>query len=283
MKRRATAAIIASVMVGVLTASVLNAHDLFLRPRDYVVAPDGAVDVRVLNGTFTTSESPLTPDRLLDLSVVGPSGRVHPDRFGWTAAGKESGWRVRLGGTGTHVLGASLLPRTIHLTGAQFNDYLREEGLPDVLAHRRAAGVATSPAHERYAKHVKALVRVEGRGTTVPSAGDTAYRVILGYPAELVPLADPYRMHQGQSLEVRALVDGAPAVRQVLLSGGRTVDGKTIAERRVRTGGDGMARITLSQRGTWYVKFIHMVPIPASAGDSVTHESKWATLTFAVR
>ena len=67
-----------------------------------------------------------------------------------------------------------------------------------------------------------------------------------------------------------------------MLSGGRTADGKQIAEQRVRTDASGNASIRLSRRGTWYVKFIQMMPVPTSAGDSVTHESKWATLTFAM-
>ena len=283
MKRRAITAVLVSAVFAGVAATALEAHDLFLRPRDYIVEPRGAVDVRVLNGTFVTSESPVTRDRLVDLSVVGPSGPAHPDHAAWTADGKESGWRVGLGNAGTYVLGASLLPKTIRLTGTQFNGYLREEGLPDILAARRGAGAGDDPAHERYSKHVKALVRAEGRGAMPPADQDTAYRTVLGYPAELVPLSNPYRMRGSGMLEVRALVDGAPAVRQVILSGGRTATGKAIAERQVRTDREGRARISLSRPGTWYVKFIHMVAVPASAGDSVTHESKWATLTFAVR
>jgi len=38
--------------------------------------------------------------------------------------------------------------------------------------------------------------------------------------------------------------------------------------------------VTIGSPGYWYIKFIHMVPV---TGDSVTYESKWATLTFQVR
>jgi uncharacterized GH25 family protein len=111
---------------------------------------------------------------------------------------------------------------------------------------------------------------------------DTAYRVALGYPAELVPVENPYRLSAGATLHVRALLDGAPADRQVVLAGGRTASGTTIREHQSRTGPDGIARITLTDRGTWYVKFIRMTRVPAAAGDSVDYESRWATLTFAV-
>jgi uncharacterized GH25 family protein len=283
MRFRARLGIPIAGIAVLLCASAVGAHDLFLRPRDFFAKPGDSVAVRVLNGTFTTSETAVVPERLQDLSIVGPNGRGHPDRSAWTSTGKESGWRVGVGAAGTYVLGASLLPKTIHLTGDQFNRYLREEGLPDILASRRASGSSGLAAHERYAKHVKALVRVEGGRASPPVEGDTAFRAVLGYPAELVPLTDPYRTPVGRSLEIRALVDGNPAVRQVVLFGGRTESGKVIAERQAQTDRQGKVRVALDQRGTWYVKFIRMVPVAASAGDSVTHESKWATLTFAVR
>ena len=279
MKRRVVFVSVAVAIAAGVIATSLDAHDLFLRPRDFVLRPGTAVAVRVLNGTFTTSESAVTPERLRDLSMVGPNGQQHSDRSAWRADGKESSWSLNLGGPGTYVLGASLDPKTIHLTGAQFNGYLREEGLPDVLAGRRKNGVLQTAAHERYAKHVKALVHVQGASAT---GADTAYRAVLGYPAELVPSSDPYRMKAGASLELRALVDGAPVYRQVVIAGGRTIDGAVIPERQIRSDREGKVRFTLTKRGTWYVKFIHMVEVPPSPQDSVTHESKWATLTFAL-
>ncbi len=276
--RRHLFALSALAIAAVVFAATLDAHDLFLRPRDFVVKAGGTVQVRVLNGGYTSSEAVVAADRLRDLTLVGPDGLRHPDRSDWTSAGKESAWRVSLGRPGTWLLGASLSPKTIRLTGKQFDGYLREEGLTDLADARRKAGIAATPAHERYSKHVKSLVRATGS----LAAGDTAYRTVLGYPAELVPLADPYTLAPRATLPVRALLDGKPAAQEVVISGGRTAGGKVIAERRTRTGADGLANIVLSQRGTWYVKFIHMVPIPASAGDSVTHESRWATLTFAL-
>lgn len=49
----------------------------------------------------------------------------------------------------------------------------------------------------------------------------------------------------------------------------------------MRTDANGVVDVGAGSRGVWYVKFINMRQIPASAGDSATHKSKWATLTFA--
>lgn len=254
----------------------VEAHDLFLKPNDFVVAPHASLSVRVLNGTFTTSEASVTRARLRDLSVVGPSGVAHPDTSMWTTSEKESAWHVAVGNAGTYVIGASLLPRTLELTGKAFNAYLAEDGLPDVLAERRAHNELDRTTRERYSKHVKSIVQV---GAVRSSKIDVA----LGYPAELVPVDNPYALRSGGVLRVRALVDGRPVSNQVVLAGGHTANGALITQQTLRTDGDGLARVALRTPGVWYVKFISMRRIDAGARDSVDYESKWATLTFAIR
>lgn len=176
-----------SAFAGVVVMYVVaDAHNLLLRPTDFVVAPGSEVHVRVLNGTFTTSESPVTRERLRDLTIVGAHGSVHPNTITWTAVGKESSWHVRVDEARTYLLGASVHPKTIRLKGADFNKYLREAGLPDVLAARRTSGVLDKPAHERYSKHVKSLIRVESSSRRTKRApGDTAFARVLATPPSL--------------------------------------------------------------------------------------------------
>jgi hypothetical protein len=77
------------------------------------------------------------------------------------------------------------------------------------------------------------------------------------------------------------VVEGEPVANQVVIAGGRTPAGARIAQQTVRTNREGEARIRIPSRGVWYVKFIHMQP--AAADTTIDYESKWATLTFAVR
>jgi len=268
------AAVIACALI-VASASLALAHDLFLKPDAFFVAPNGTVSVTVLNGTFSTSEGSVTRDRLVDLVIVGPSSRIKGDTTTWLDKGKASHWTAKVGRTGTYTLGASLKPRIIALTAKDFNAYLADDGLPDILAARKRDGELAKPSRERYSKHVKALVQAGDDNT--PS-----YGIALGYPAEIVPLNNPYETGKG-TLRVKALVDGAPMAGQVVIAGGRTPTGARLKEQTVRTDAQGIASIAVNASGTWYVKFIRMVKIPASARDSVDYESKWATMTFAIR
>jgi uncharacterized GH25 family protein len=255
-----------------LSASLLVAHDLFLKLDTYFVPPNTAVRVAVLNGTFDASEGPVAPGRLLDLSIVGPTERRAVPRASWKPSGDTTWLTIQTGAPGTYVVGASLSPRQIALSGEDFNSYLKEDGIPDVLNARTAAGELGNAVRERYHKHVKAVLQVGDARTT-------AFATVLGYPAEIVPLANPYTVRAGDTLAVRTLVDGAPMAHQLVIAGGER-DGQRIAETRARSDSGGVARFALSGAGKWYVKFIHMVPV---SGDSVNYESKWATLTFQVR
>lgn len=274
--RRMSAVGVVLIILVLGATGVLSAHDLFLKPGAFFVAPNDAVRIDVLNGTFTSSEAAVTRDRLRDLSLAGPDGLVHPATDSWTSAEKASQWRIVVGKSGTYVLGASVLPRALRLEAKDFNTYLEEEGLPDVLADRRSHGELDKPARERYAKHVKTLIQVGDRRAE-------RVDIAFGYAAELVPLANPYRVRAGGFLRVRALVDGQPALNQIVLSGGQDSSGNRIKEQSVRTDGNGVALVSLRSPGVWYVKFIRMRRVDSSAGDSVDYQSKWATLTFAVR
>lgn len=261
-----------ALLLVMVTATVLLAHDLFLKLDTYFVPPQTTVRVAVLNGTFASSEGAVTPDRLRDLSVTGPTERRTLARDAWKPMGDTTWLTVLTGATGTYVIGASLLPREITLTAEQFNGYLEEDGIPDVLEARRTGGTLDRPARERYQKHVKAILQVG-------DSRSAAFATTLGYPAELVPLANPYSLSVGDTLALRCLVDGQPVVRQLVIAGGEH-NGQAMRDIRARSDTDGVARFAIGAAGKWYVKFIHMVP---AHRDSLDYESKWATLTFEVR
>ena len=262
-----------TVVLLLLAAAVAAAHDMFIKPARFFVAENAEVLVRVLNGTFSKSENSIARVRVRDISVVGPAGRQQLDTTVWGAEGDTSTFRVRTGASGTYVIGASTRPSVIALEAKDFNLYLREDGIPDVLEARRKGGELGRAARERYSKHVKALIQAGGERSD-------HFATELGYPAELVPLNNPYTLTSGGTLQVRTLVDGQVVANQYVLYGGRTPNGARIAQRSVRSDSNGVARIGLRSRGAWYIKFISMAPVQ---GDTVDYESKWATLTFEVR
>ncbi|MGE0441332.1 MAG: DUF4198 domain-containing protein [Gemmatimonadales bacterium] len=267
--------IVPLVLAGLATAGLALAHDMFLKPTTYFVAENGDIPAVLLNGTFTLSSNSIERNRLADLSIVSPAGRVSLDTMEWSAEGDTSRITYHAGSAGTYVLGVSTQPTHIELEARDFNEYLRTDGLPDELARRRRAGELQRDAHERYSKHVKSIVQVGERMSE-------DFTTVLGYPAEIVPIDNPYRSALGGRFRFRVLVDGAPVPNAYVLYGGTTPSGGRIAELGTRTDADGVGQFRVTSRGVWYLKYISMVRLPANP-EGYTHESKWATLTFARR
>ena len=256
-----------------LITSTLAAHDLFLKLDTYSLPENTDVRVPVLNGTFRMSESVVARERVGALTLVGLRGSTALDTTALTARNDTSFISLRTGGSGTYVLGLSVLPRTVDYTGEQLNEYLKAEGYEDVLAERTRNGTLGQSGRRRYATHVKAVFQV---GQT----GSIAFSAILGHAAEIVPLDNPYDLERGATLRLRCLLDGQPVAGLVVRAGGLNSKGGTIAEAAVQTDRNGVARVPITTAGRWYVKFAKMRPF---AGPDINYESQRATLTFEVR
>jgi hypothetical protein len=272
MRRTLLSALVLSTAV---LAVPLHAHDMFWRLTSYFVAPATPVVLPVLNGTFSRSENSIDWVRVADLSVTSPAGRTPMDSARWKTAGDTSRLQYTTGASGTYTVGLSTKPTEFELDANAFNSYLKDDGIPDILALRRREGSLGKTAKERYSKHIKAIFQV---GT----AHTDGWQAVLGYPAELVPLDDPYTLKAGATLRLRCLVDGKPVANQLVVVGGRAgaVGDTRLPARELRSDADGVIAVPLAKAGRWYVKFIHMVPV---TDGRVDYESKWATLTFEVR
>ncbi len=255
----------------VLVASVF-AHDLFLKTDSFFLQPNSKLTVKVMNGTFLASEGAVSYARLNDVSLVSGGTRTHPVEADFTKDETTAFLNLTTGFAGTYVVGLSTKPREIALKAADFNEYLREDGLPDTLDDRRKTGELEKDAKERYAKHVKAILQVGKKRTD-------DYKTILGYPVELVPQQNPYNLKKGMSIDILCLKGGKPLTNQVVLAG-REHNGKLVSVPELRSDEKGMVRVRLDGAGKWYVKFINMTKLH---DPDLNYESKWTTLTFEIK
>jgi len=149
MKKDLFAALVAGTLL--LVASLALAHDLFLKLDTYFLEPRTRVRVTVLNGTFAKSEGFVAPDRVADISVVAPGGRTRLRAATAWSRGPDSTslLSLPLGAPGTYVVGVSTKTREIELRAEDFNAYLEEDGIADVLETRRRDNELGKGARER--------------------------------------------------------------------------------------------------------------------------------------
>jgi uncharacterized GH25 family protein len=281
----------------------------------YFLEPNQEATLSLYNGTFETSENIITRDRMLDASVIAQGKRVGLNPAQWKDQDSTiTQLTFNTGEAGTYVVGVSTKARNIELTAEKFNSYLEHDGVLDMLEQRTKDNSLDQDAVERYEKHVKAIYQVGDIKTE-------DWNAVLGYPIEFVPRANPYEKYSGEKLEVQLLLDGKPLSNQLVHADyiksihahthsdhnhDQAQDGKehshdhahTDAEhnhdhesqpkeahvhtsgQQLRTNEQGIVLVNLPEDGIYYLRTIHMTKV--SDHDTLTHHSKWATLTFEV-
>jgi hypothetical protein len=262
----------ALVVASLALPSAATAHEFWIAPSRYDAAPGVAIELGAAAGTgFRGERKPWSPDHSLRfvLRAGKPIDLVRvatPGELTWTRFAPSDG------GGALVAFESDFLP--IQLPSAQFNDYLRAEGLDDPLAARKGND---SPGRERYRRCAKAWL-----------AGSDAARAtaVVGLPLELVPEAAP---GSTPALRVRALWNGRP-LAGALVKAWRTslaVDGlaRPVFDRdsvnvawQGRSDAAGVVTIPVREAGEWLVSVVHMEA--CREREIADWESTWASLTF---
>ncbi len=268
-------------------------HDLYLKMDSYFLEANQEARISLYNGTFEKSENIITRDRILDASIVHKGERKSIAQSLWKDQDSTITYFDFKGGeAGTFVAGVSTKERNIALSAEKFNDYLKHDGVLDMLTYRKENKLMNEDALEAYQKHVKAIFQVGGEKTD-------DWKTVLGYPIEFVPKENPYNKYSGEKIDVQLLLDGSPAVNQLVYADyistakGHSHDSSNhnhshsnneehshTSGQQLRTDKNGIIKVDLPHDGIYYLRTIHMVPLKNEG--NLTHRSKWATLTFEV-
>ena len=170
--------------------------------------------------------------------------------------------------SGTHVIGFESYHATSTLRAKKFNQYAKEEGLTEVLAHREARGQNDIAGKELYSRKAKTIVQV----------GDAVTNNVLkpiGHTLEIVPLEHPYKL-AGNTLSVQVLFKGKP-LSNALIDAYSLVD-HSAKEQAVKTDSEGKATFKFDVEGPVILNTVWGVPLANSA--AADFETYFSSLTF---
>ena len=258
-----------------LTAAMpsVNAHQLFLMPSSFQVSPGERITVGIHNGdAFPDSESPPSLVRLKDVALH--SSKLQYNVTNVRIDGTRAIGDARIPGKGILILAARTLPNFIEMEADEFEKYLKEEGLSQIVTWRKERGESAKPGREIYSKYVKSLIRAGG-------SSDDTYAKQVGFAIELLPEKDPYAAKPGDRLPVRLLWRGKPA-SGIMVEAARAGDSGPAESQQVgRTDVDGRVNVYITKSGRWRLTAIAM---ERSADQQKSDlESFWASLTFEIR
>ncbi len=262
-----------SLLLAPLTA---RAHEYWLAPLSYQAGAGDTVVVRAYVGTgFKGEGKPLAARRVVRLEAR-TTRRVDIRSLGLNGADDYA--RLVLPDAG----GASVAFQSdfarIELPAAEFDAYLKLEGLEQTRTERARTKTSNAPGRERYARCCRTWLH----GTDVARGIEPA-----GLTLEVVPTADPTVLKRAS---FRVLLRGQPLGGALVRAWNRPLDAGgrpfAVATRdslgpvyEGRTRADGTVTIPVERVGEWMVSCVHMEP--SDVRSEADWQSLWANFTFA--
>jgi uncharacterized GH25 family protein len=240
------------------------AHEFWIEPATFQPAPGATVAIGLRSGENQVGETvPRREARIERFELVGPGTKL-PVRG---AEGRDPAGEATPPVAGSWQVVFRSRPLSITLDPAEFEAYLREEGLEHVIAERAAKGQARVDGREIYSRCAKALLSVGGAGA--------GFDRVVGLPLELIPERDPAALGTDRTFPVRLEFDGKPLAGALVVARAKGAADRPL---RARTDAAGRAILELDGPGPWLVTSVHMIPAPE--GSDADWESLWASLTF---
>ncbi|HEX2560187.1 DUF4198 domain-containing protein [Phenylobacterium sp.] len=259
-------------LASALLAGAASAHDFWLQPRSFWIAPMGAAPIALQVGHGADRQRwTADPRRIIGFYSLGPKGRT--DHRSALHAGRiDQDHRVVLREPGVHVVVLQTNHARSVLPGPRFTEYLKEEGLTPALQARTRAGTTDRPGREIYSRRAKALVQV---GAATAQSQPHLTRP-AGLTLEIVPESNPYAPGAGPALPVRVYFEGRPLAGALVKLNNLDFDAKVVEQHR--TDAAGRAVFQAPRTGAWQLNVVWTKP--ASRAADAELDTTFSSLTL---
>jgi uncharacterized GH25 family protein len=169
---------------------------------------------------------------------------------------------------GTTLLSFRSTNKFIQLDSAEFNDYLKEDGLEKTIQYRKEHQETDSSGREYYQRSVKTIIQV---GTVKDNISQTT-----GLPLDIIPLSNPYTLNNDQAITLRVLFQKQPLANQLIKVWNRYQH--NTVKNEYTTNEKGEISFAVNTRGKWMVSTVAMVHLE---NDPLAHwQSYWGSCTW---
>ena len=185
-----------------------RAHDLWIEPSTFHPAPGAPVGIRLRVGQhFVGDPLPRYGSLVLRFDLTSGDGErsIEGDE------GDEPAGRITIPSAGAHLVGYRSNNSYVSQEPQKFVEYLKEEGLEQIILLRAGRGESQKPSREFFARCAKALL-------FAGSAPHTGFDRVLGFTLEIVPEKDPEAWQPGGDLVFRLIYEGRPLADALLVA-----------------------------------------------------------------
>ncbi len=171
---------------------------------------------------------------------------------------------------GTYLLSMQSGAAIVEMDSEKFNDYLKEDGLENILEIRTKTNTLDKPSKEFYSHQVKLFMQVGAKT-------DDTFKKKTGMRIEIIPKQNPYLLKSGDYLQCLVLFNGQPSAHQMVKVWNKI--GNTTFQQNNYTENDGTLKFPISSKGPWMVSTVIMTP---SEKPGAEWQSFWSSLVFGI-
>lgn len=247
-----------------------EAHEFWLKPQKFYFAQGEEVKIDLMVGeNFQGEFWDMTRHQVVKLELFNSFGKQDLTKQVKPTKGKNVA--LKLAAEGTHLFALESNAAFIELEAEKFNDYLREDGLDNMLQRRTDRAELALPARELYTRYSKLIVQSGGKT-------DDVYKRRVGLKHEIIPLNNPSVLRSGDYMECRVVFKNEPAKHQLVKVW--NFIGNRIFLQNIYTENDGTLKFPISNSGPWMVSTVRM---EVSDNVQADYESSWASLVFGIQ
>lgn len=169
---------------------------------------------------------------------------------------------------GNYLIALNNSNKHLELEADKFNDYLKEEGLDDMLELRKNKNELGVNSREYYQRCVKTLLQVG-------NIQDKTFAKNTGMILELIPDKNPYEKNL-KKIGFQVLFENKP-VNNALVLVWQKENGKT-SVKKLRANEDGKVTFELNPSGRWMISSVKMIPFENKS--EADWQSFWGSYTF---
>jgi len=252
-----------------LVSFLAQAHEFWLQPTKYRYKIGEEVNVNFVVGeSFIGEFWDLSKHKVEKIELHRSSGLK--DLAKDVKSTKGNNLSVKADVEGTYLLTMQSNAAYIEAQGNEFNDYLKEDGLDNILNERRKLNQLEKPSTEFYTRYAKLMVQVGEKK-------DDTFNKKVGLRYEIVPDQNPYTLRAGDYLSCKIFYEGKPAPHTLVKVWSKIKD--TTFLQNIYTENDGSIRFPISTSGEWMVSSVKMIK---SEKEGAQYHSLWASLVFGI-
>ncbi len=246
---------------------IASGHEFWLQPKMYRYKVGEEVNIDFMVGeSFTGEFWDLIKHKAEKVELHRTSGVS--DLTKQVKPGNGNNLALKADQEGTYLIALQSNAAYIEMEGKAFNDYLKEDGLDDILNERKKLNQLDKPSTEYYSRFAKLIVQVGDKK-------DENFKKTLGLRYEIVPDQNPYALKTGDYLQCKVFYEGKPAPH-ALVKVWSKINNTTFLQ-NIYTEKDGSVRFPISTNGEWMVSSVKMIK---SGKAGAEYHSLWASLVF---